>query len=88
MLFMSHCNGPLLGKLNVNCVPKTVQIHTSNKACVAAYPSCVQNGIVWFWPNSDPQYKDIFSKKKPHYIPELDDPSYTNLMMSRDISYG
>ncbi|KAL3828874.1 hypothetical protein ACJIZ3_017676 [Penstemon smallii] len=63
-------------------------VHTSNKACVAAYPSCVQNGILWFWPNSDPQYKDIHSKKKPHYIPELDDPSYTNLMICRDIPYG
>ncbi|KAI3450898.1 hypothetical protein Pfo_007563 [Paulownia fortunei] len=63
-------------------------VHTSKKACVAVYPSCVQNGILWFWPNSDPQYKDIYSKKKPHYIPELDDPSYTNLMISRDIPYG
>ncbi|KAK4487488.1 hypothetical protein RD792_005870 [Penstemon davidsonii] len=63
-------------------------VHTSNKACVAAYPSCVQNGILWFWPNSDPQYKNIHSKKKPHYIPELDDPSYTNLMICRDIPYG
>ncbi|KAH6759674.1 ACD1-like protein [Perilla frutescens var. frutescens] len=63
-------------------------VHTSNKACVAAYPCCVQNGILWFWPNSDPQYKEIFSKKKPHYIPELDDPSYTNTMITRDIAYG
>ncbi|GFP92479.1 protochlorophyllide-dependent translocon component 52 chloroplastic [Phtheirospermum japonicum] len=63
-------------------------IHTSKKACVAVYPSCVQNGILWFWPNSDPQYKDILSEKKPHYIPELDDPSYTNQMICRDIPYG
>ncbi|XP_012835283.1 PREDICTED: protochlorophyllide-dependent translocon component 52, chloroplastic-like [Erythranthe guttata] len=63
-------------------------IHTSKKACVAVYPTCVQNGILWFWPNSDPQYKDILSKKKPHYIPELDDPTYTNSMIARDIPYG
>ncbi|KAG8387364.1 hypothetical protein BUALT_Bualt02G0013700 [Buddleja alternifolia] len=63
-------------------------VHTSKKACVAVYPSCVQNGILWFWPNSDPQYKDIHSQKKPHYIPELDDPSYTNQMICRDIPYG
>ncbi|XP_041992240.1 protochlorophyllide-dependent translocon component 52, chloroplastic-like [Salvia splendens] len=63
-------------------------VHTSNKACVAAYPTCVQNGILWFWPNSDLQYKDILSMKKPHYIPELDDPSYTNTMIARDIGYG
>lgn len=63
-------------------------VHTSNRACVAVYPSCVQNGILWFWPNSDPQYKEIHLKKKPHYIPELDDPSFTNSMMTRDIAYG
>nr|ASW21053.1 Rieske-type oxygenase [Scutellaria baicalensis] len=63
-------------------------IHSSNKACVAVYPSCLQNGILWFWPSSDPQHKDIYMKEKPHYIPELDDPSFTNLMISRDIPYG
>ncbi|XP_011089144.1 protochlorophyllide-dependent translocon component 52, chloroplastic [Sesamum indicum] len=63
-------------------------IHTSKKACVAVYPSCVQNGILWFWPNTDPQYKNIYSEKKPHYIPELDDPSYTNTIICRDIPYG
>ncbi|EPS70271.1 hypothetical protein M569_04489, partial [Genlisea aurea] len=63
-------------------------IHTSKRACVSVYPSCVQNGILWFWPNSDPQYTNIFAEKQPHYIPELDDPSYTNLMICRDIPYG
>nr|XP_027061263.1 protochlorophyllide-dependent translocon component 52, chloroplastic-like [Coffea arabica] len=60
----------------------------SSKACVAAYPSCVQNGILWFWPNADSQYKDIFSKEKPPYIPEIDDPSFTSRMITRDIPYG
>ncbi|CDP17573.1 unnamed protein product [Coffea canephora] len=63
-------------------------IHTSSKACVAAYPSCVLNGILWFWPNADSQYKDIFSKEKPPYIPEIDDPSFTSRMITRDIPYG
>ncbi|XP_041990349.1 protochlorophyllide-dependent translocon component 52, chloroplastic-like [Salvia splendens] len=63
-------------------------VHTSKKACVAVYPSCVQNGIVWFWPNPDPQYKEIHSTKKPHYIPELDDPSFAYAMTTREIGYG
>ncbi|KAJ9541433.1 hypothetical protein OSB04_027939 [Centaurea solstitialis] len=63
-------------------------LHTFQKACVAVYPSTVQNGIVWFWPNTDPQYKDILTKKKPPYIPELDDPSFTRQMFTRDIPYG
>ncbi|CAK9161990.1 unnamed protein product [Ilex paraguariensis] len=63
-------------------------VNTFKKACVAVYPSCVQNGIVWFWPNTDPQYRDILLKKRPPYIPEIDDPSYTKLIINRDIQYG
>ncbi|KAL6203924.1 hypothetical protein ACLB2K_021194 [Fragaria x ananassa] len=63
-------------------------IHTSKRACVGAYPSTVQNGMVWFWPSSDPQYKDILAEKKPPYIPEIDDPSYASLMGNREIPYG
>ena len=65
-----------------------MQVHTVKKACVAVYPSTVQNNIVWFWPNSDPQYKDILMEKKPPYISEIDDPSFTNSMGNRDIPYG
>lgn len=65
-----------------------MQIHTSPRACVAVYPSCVQNKVLWFWPNSDHEYKDILSKKKPPYIPEIDDPSFTGGMITRDLQYG
>ncbi|KAJ7980576.1 protochlorophyllide-dependent translocon component 52, chloroplastic [Quillaja saponaria] len=68
--------------------PDGPPINTFKKACVAAYPSVVQNDIVWFWPNTDPQYKDILTEKKPPYIEQLDDPSFTKLMGNRDISYG
>jgi phenylpropionate dioxygenase-like ring-hydroxylating dioxygenase large terminal subunit len=67
---------------------KNVQLHTSKKAYVAAYPSTVQNDILWFWPNTDPQYKDIITRKTPPFIPELDDPSFTKTMGNRDIAYG
>lgn len=65
-----------------------MQVHTFKNACVAVYPTTVQNDIVWFWPNSDPQYKDIITKQKPPYMPELDDPSYTKSMGNREIPYG
>ncbi|XXG48478.1 hypothetical protein AAC387_Pa02g2915 [Persea americana] len=68
--------------------PDGPQIHTFKKACAAVYPSCEQNGIVWFWPSTEPQYKDILAKEKPPYIPELDDPSYTRLFGIREIPYG
>ncbi|KAH9604004.1 hypothetical protein KSS87_023607 [Heliosperma pusillum] len=63
-------------------------VHTSKKACVASYPCTVQHDILWFWPNSDPKYRDIVTKKQPPYIPELDDPSYTRSMGIRDFPYG
>ncbi|RHN42607.1 putative pheophorbide a oxygenase [Medicago truncatula] len=68
--------------------PEGPPIHTSKKACVAAYPSTVQNDILWFWPNTDPQYKDIITRKTPPFIPEIDDPSFTSFMGNRDIPYG
>ncbi|KGN66373.1 protochlorophyllide-dependent translocon component 52, chloroplastic [Cucumis sativus] len=68
--------------------PDGPPVHTSKRACVSVYPSVVQNDILWFWPNSDPQYKDIMAKKTPPYIPEIDDPSYAKLIISRDLPYG
>ena len=65
-----------------------MQFHTFKKACVSVYPTTVQNDIVWFWPNTDPRYEDIITKKQPPYIPELDDPSYAKVMGNRDIPYG
>ncbi|CAN1229947.1 Protochlorophyllide-dependent translocon component 52, chloroplastic [Linum grandiflorum] len=63
-------------------------VHTNKRACVAAYPTVVQYDIVWFWPNSDPEYKDIFEKKKPPFIRELHDPSFTKVLGARDFPYG
>ncbi|XP_050216873.1 protochlorophyllide-dependent translocon component 52, chloroplastic-like [Mercurialis annua] len=68
--------------------PDGPPVHTSKRACVVAYPTTVHHDIVWFWPNADPQYKDILMKKKPPFISELDDPSYTTSMGNRDIPYG
>ncbi|KAL5765302.1 hypothetical protein ACOSQ2_017896 [Xanthoceras sorbifolium] len=64
------------------------QVHTFKKACARAYPSVVQHEMVWFWPNTDPEYKDIITKKKPPFIPEMDDPSFSKFWINRDIPYG
>ncbi|XP_039141000.1 protochlorophyllide-dependent translocon component 52, chloroplastic-like [Dioscorea cayenensis subsp. rotundata] len=68
--------------------PDGPPVQRAKKACVAVYPSIVQNKIVWFWPSTDPQYKDIALKEKPPYVPQLDDPSYTCTMGMRDLQYG
>lgn len=75
-------------KLIPQAPPDGPPVHTFKKACVTVYPSTVQNGIVWFWPNSDPKYKDILQHKQPPFVPEMDDPSYTHLLANRDIPYG
>ncbi|CAN0911018.1 Protochlorophyllide-dependent translocon component 52, chloroplastic [Linum grandiflorum] len=64
-------------------------VHTNKRACVATtYPTIVHHDILWFWPNSDPQYRNIFEKKKPPFLPELDDPSFTKVLGIRDFPYG
>ncbi|MBA0644962.1 hypothetical protein Goklo_013127 [Gossypium klotzschianum] len=63
-------------------------VHTFKEACVTVYPSTVQHDIVWVWPNADPQYKDIIMKKKPPYIPVLDDPSFSGPMGNREFPFG
>ncbi|XP_019057846.1 PREDICTED: protochlorophyllide-dependent translocon component 52, chloroplastic [Tarenaya hassleriana] len=63
-------------------------VHTFKQACVAVYPSMVQHDMIWFWPNTDPGYMNIIEKKKPPYIPELEDPSFAKPIASRDIPYG
>lgn len=68
--------------------PDGPPVHTFKKACAKVYPSTVQNDIVWFWPNSEPQYRDIITKKAPPYIPEMNDPSYTKTIGNRDLPYG
>ncbi|KAK8954745.1 hypothetical protein KSP39_PZI002274 [Platanthera zijinensis] len=64
------------------------QVHTSNKACATSYLCYVENNIVWFWPKTESQHKDILMKCKPPNISELDDPSYACTLGMRDISYG
>ncbi|XP_017624962.2 protochlorophyllide-dependent translocon component 52, chloroplastic-like [Gossypium arboreum] len=63
-------------------------VHTFKEACVTVYPSTVQHDILWVWPNADPQYKDIIMKKKPPYVPVLDDPSFSRLMGNREFPFG
>uniref|UniRef100_A0A1J3EHC3 Protochlorophyllide-dependent translocon component 52, chloroplastic n=1 Tax=Noccaea caerulescens TaxID=107243 RepID=A0A1J3EHC3_NOCCA len=75
-------------KLIPQAPPDGPPVHTFKQACVAVYPSVVQHEIIWFWPNSDPKFKNIVETKKPPFIPELEDPSFTKLMANRDIPYG
>eukprot|EP01018_Ginkgo_biloba_P018176 Gb_36694 [translate_table: standard] len=63
-------------------------VHTSKRACARVYPSIQQQGIIWFWPNTDPQFRDIVLKEKPSFIPVLSDPSFPCTLSMRDVPYG
>ncbi|CAM0877045.1 unnamed protein product [Alopecurus aequalis] len=63
-------------------------VHKNNKACVASYPSVVQNNILWFYPRADAEHRDVLQRKRPPFIPEMDDPSFATVYGVRDLSYG
>lgn len=63
-------------------------VHTSKKACTRVYPCVQQQGIIWFWPNTDPHFKDIAVEKKPPFVPGLSDPSSPYTLSMRDLPYG
>ncbi|KAM3693109.1 hypothetical protein ACJW31_08G140900 [Castanea mollissima] len=44
--------------------PNGPKVHAAKKACVAVYPSTVQNNIVWFSPNSD-----LLNLMDPAHVP-------------------
>jgi phenylpropionate dioxygenase-like ring-hydroxylating dioxygenase large terminal subunit len=64
------------------------QVHTNRKACVASYPCVVQNNILWFYPRSDIEYKDVLQTKRPPFIPEIDNPEFVTVYGIRDLFYG
>uniref|UniRef100_J3LTX2 Rieske domain-containing protein n=1 Tax=Oryza brachyantha TaxID=4533 RepID=J3LTX2_ORYBR len=63
-------------------------VHKNSRACVASYPSVVQNNILWFYPRSEPEHSDVLQRKRPPYFPELDDPSFKAVYGVRDLPYG
>ncbi|XP_040378815.1 protochlorophyllide-dependent translocon component 52, chloroplastic-like isoform X2 [Oryza brachyantha] len=63
-------------------------VHKNSKACVASYPCVVQNNILWFYPRSEPEHSDVLRRKRPPFIPEIDDPSFVTVYGVRDLPYG
>ncbi|KAL6638079.1 hypothetical protein ACP70R_025651 [Stipagrostis hirtigluma subsp. patula] len=63
-------------------------VHKNGRACVASYPCVVQNKILWFYPRTEPEYRDVLERKRPPYIAEIDDPSFVTAYGIRDLLYG
>ena len=64
------------------------QVHKNSKACVAAYPAVVQNNILWFYPRTGAEHQDVLRRKRPPFIPEIEDPSFVTSYDIRDLSCG
>nr|CAB3497791.1 unnamed protein product [Digitaria exilis] len=60
-------------------------VHKNSKACVASYPCVVQNKILWFYPRTEPEHKDVLQKKRPPYFAEINDPSFVTVFGMRDL---
>uniref|UniRef100_A0ACD6A775 Uncharacterized protein n=1 Tax=Avena sativa TaxID=4498 RepID=A0ACD6A775_AVESA len=63
-------------------------VHRNSKACVAAYPSVVQNGILWLYPRADAEHRDVLQRKRPPLLSQIDDPSFVTIYGIRDLPYG
>jgi phenylpropionate dioxygenase-like ring-hydroxylating dioxygenase large terminal subunit len=63
-------------------------VHKNSKACATAYPTVVQNNILWFYPRAGAEHRDVLRRKRPPYIPEIDDPSFVTVYGIRDLSCG
>ncbi|CAM0146828.1 unnamed protein product [Urochloa decumbens] len=63
-------------------------VHESSRACVGSYPCVVQNKLLWFYPRKEPEYKDVLRRKRPPYIPQIDDPSYFTEFVEQDEEGG
>ena len=63
-------------------------VHENSRACVASYPCVVQNKILWFYPRTEAEHRDVLRRKRPPYIKEIDDPSFVTAYGIRDLCYG
>ncbi|KXG37317.2 hypothetical protein SORBI_3001G048600 [Sorghum bicolor] len=63
-------------------------VHENRRACVASYPCVVQNNILWFYPRTEAEHRDVLRRKRPPYFAEIDDPSYFTTFGMRDVSVG
>uniref|UniRef100_A0ACD5ZRV3 Uncharacterized protein n=1 Tax=Avena sativa TaxID=4498 RepID=A0ACD5ZRV3_AVESA len=63
-------------------------VHKSSKACASAYPTVVQNSILWFYPRAGAEHRDVLQRKRPPFVPEMDDPCFTTAIGMRDFPFG
>lgn len=64
------------------------KVWKSNRTSAAVYPSVAKEGLLWFWPDTRPEFKNIADSQPPPSIPALADPSFKDELASRDLAYG
>ncbi|WVZ85964.1 hypothetical protein U9M48_032818 [Paspalum notatum var. saurae] len=63
-------------------------VHKNGRACVASYPCVVQNNVLWFYPRTEAEFRDVLQRKRPPFFAEMDDPSFFTVFGVRDLPYG
>ncbi|KAH7387677.1 hypothetical protein KP509_16G036200 [Ceratopteris richardii] len=84
------CFAPCTG--DCTCIPQAPKdgnpVWKSKRASAAVYPSVAKEGILWFWPDTRPEFKSIADTNPPPSVPALADPTFTDELSSRDLNYG
>eukprot|EP00250_Pteridium_aquilinum_P027619 c3532_g1_i1 orf=293-1771(-) len=84
------CFAPCSG--DCTCIPQAPAdgnpVWNSKRASANVYPCAVKEGILWFWPDTRPEFQSIVNTNPPPSIPALADPSFYDELASRDMNYG
>ncbi|MCO5606334.1 hypothetical protein L7F22_060522 [Adiantum nelumboides] len=84
------CFAPCSG--DCTCIPQAPKdgnpVWKSKRASAAVYPSVAQEGILWFWPDTRPEFQKIMDTNPPPSIPVLVDSTFVDELGSRNLNYG
>ncbi|KAI5067053.1 hypothetical protein GOP47_0018205 [Adiantum capillus-veneris] len=84
------CFAPCSG--DCTCIPQASKdgnpVWKSKRASAAVYPSVAQEGILWFWPDTRPEFQGIMDTNPPPSLPALADLTFTDELASRNLNYG
>lgn len=74
------------------CIPQAPKdgnpVWKSKRASATVYPSVAQEGILWFWPDTRPEFQSKKDSKPPPSIPALADSTFMDELSSRNLNYG
>lgn len=77
------------GKRGSRSSPSNGSLESSSQiACASVYPSVEKDGLLWFWPDTRPEFQNIAARKPPPSIPALTDPAFKEKLHSMNLPYS